>query len=218
LKPRVTVIDYGLGNLFSIQKAFEHCGAEVELAKSTQSIIEADRLVLPGVGAFAEGMKGLKNLGLIEPIKEFVSLGKPFLGICLGMQMLMSESEEFGRHQGLNIFPGTVSPVPRTSSDGRIHKIPHIGWSELIKPYETVWEGTILGDLNEMDSTYFVHSYTVILDNPSHRLADCSYGGCLLSAVIRSGAVYGCQFHPEKSGDVGLRILKSFIYLGLKEN
>ena len=211
MRPRVTVIDYGLGNLFSIQKAFEHCGAEVELTNSTYKIIEADRLVLPGVGAFADGMEGLEKLGLIQPIKEFASLGKPVLGVCLGMQMLMSASEEFGRHQGLDIFPGMVSPVPTTCPDGSTHKIPHIGWNELIKPDGTTWKGTILNDLNGMDSAYFVHSYTVIPDNPSHRLADCSYGGCLLSAVIRSGMVYGCQFHPEKSGDVGLKIIKAFL-------
>jgi imidazole glycerol-phosphate synthase subunit HisH len=211
LKPKITVIDYGLGNLFSIQQAFEHCGAEVELTSSTQKIIGADRLVLPGVGAFADGMEGLRKLRLTEPIKEFVSLGRPILGVCLGMQMLMSSSEEFGRHQGLDIFSGTVSPISPTNSDGTIYKIPHIGWSELIKPNKTAWERTILEDLNEVDSTYFVHSYKVILDNPFHRLADCSYGGCLFPAVIRSGAVYGCQFHPEKSGDAGLRIIKSFL-------
>ena len=213
MKPRVTVIDYGLGNLFSIQKAFEHCGAEVELTSSPYKIIEADRLVLPGVGAFADGMKGLEKLGLIEPIKEFVSLGRPVLGICLGMHMLMSAGEEFGRHQGLDIFPGMVSSVPPIRPDGSAHKIPHIGWNELIKPGGAAWKGTILNDLNGMDSAYFVHSYTVIPDNPSHRLADCSYGGCLLSAVIRSGMVYGCQFHPEKSGDVGLKIIRAFLHI-----
>ena len=211
MKPRITVIDYGLGNLFSIQKAFEHCGAEVELTNSAYKIIKADRLVLPGVGAFADGMDGLQKLGLIEPIKEFASLGRPLLGICLGMQMLMSASEEFGRHEGLNIFSGMVAPVPTTRPDGRTHKIPHIGWNELIKSDGTVWEGTILSALNEMDSTYFIHSYTVIPDNPSHRLAECSYGGCLLSAVVRSGAIYGWQFHPEKSGDVGLKIIRAFL-------
>jgi len=211
LKPKVTVVDYGMGNLFSIRRAFEHCGAEIELTRSAYEIIGADRLVLPGVGAFADGMEGLKKLGLIEPIKEFASLGRPVLGICLGMQMLMSASEEFGRHQGLDIFPGVVSPVPPTCPDGRTHKIPHIGWNELTKSDGTVWEGTILSDLNEMDSAYFVHSYTAIPDNPSHRLADCSYGGCLVSAVIRSGVVYGCQFHPEKSGNVGLKIVRAFL-------
>ena len=142
---------------------------------------------------------------------EFASLGRQVLGICLGMQMLMSASEEFGRHEGLDIFPGMVSPIPPTRPDGRAHKIPHIGWNELIKSDGTVWEGTILSDLNEMDSTYFIHSYTVIPDNPSHRLAECSYGGCLLSAVVRSGAIYGCQFHPEKSGEVGLKFIRAFL-------
>ena len=207
----MTVIDYELGNLFSIRRAFEHCGAEVELTNSPHKILEAERLVLPGVGAFANGMEGLEKLGLIEPIKEFASLGGAVLGICLGMQMLMSASEEFGRHRGLDIFPGVVSPVPPTRPDGRTHKIPHIGWNELIKSDGVIWEGTILSDLNERDSAYFVHSYTVIPDDPSHRLADCSYGGCLLSAVIRSGTVYGCQFHPEKSGDVGLKIIRAFL-------
>jgi len=167
---------------------------------------------LPGVGAFADGMRGLTERGLDKVVLEFANSGKPLLGICLGMQMLTSVSEEFGEHKGLGIIPGRVMPIPRTTIDGKHHKIPHIGWSGLVLPDDLPgWQGSILEQLNPGDAVYLVHSFDVRPDNKSHRLADCDYNGRVISAAIRLGNVSGTQFHPEKSGQIGLEILGSFL-------
>lgn len=210
--PTVTVIDYGIGNLLSVTRAMEHCGAEVTLTDSAADVVSADRLVLPGVGAFADGMAGLRERGLVEAIRVYAGTGRPFLGICLGMQMMLDRSEEFGVHEGLGLIPGRVVAIPLTGEDGASHKIPHIGWNELLLPGpEVVWQDTLLAGVTQGDSLYFVHSFTAVPDNPAHRLADCRYNGRLISAVIRSGSLYGCQFHPEKSGTVGLSIVHNFL-------
>lgn len=210
----VVVIDYGVGNLFSVRRALEYCGAEVTLTSDPRAILSASRLVLPGVGAFADGMRGLAEHGLISAIQAYANSGRPFLGICLGMQMLATASEEFGEHAGLGIVPGRVTAIPRTGIDGTPHKIPHIGWTELAQPERAAdWGNTILADLEPGASVYLVHSYAVTPENDSHRLADCFYNGRRISAAIRKGNVYGCQFHPEKSGEAGLRILDRFCRL-----
>jgi imidazole glycerol-phosphate synthase subunit HisH len=213
LKPTVTVVDYGMGNLFSVCRAFELCGGEVVLASTPEEVLAAKRLVLPVVGAFANGMKELQDLQLITTIKQFASSKKPFLGICLGMQMLLSASEEFGECNGLGLLPGRVIPISPTGNGGEPHKIPHIGWNELIRSQGTEWQGTILDGLKENDTMYFVHSYTAIPDNPAHLLASCSYDVRILSAVIRAGSIYGCQFHPEKSGKAGLKMVRTFLHM-----
>jgi glutamine amidotransferase len=214
MSKKVTVIDYGVGNLFSVRRAFEHCGAEVVLTDSPDVIAQADRLVLPGVGAFEDGMKGLRSRGLIEPVQSYAKNGRPFLGICLGMQMLLSVSEEFGEHEGLGLIPGRVTRIPDTTADGKPHKIPHIGWNALTHANAGErWDQTILGEIEPGASMYFVHSYGAEPENPGHRLADCLYGDRRVSAVVRSGNLYGCQFHPEKSGPIGLKILHGFLGL-----
>lgn len=212
--PQVTVVDYGMGNLLSVSRALEHCGAEVLLASDPNLITKAERLILPGVGAFADGMAGLRERGLIEPIRTFAGSGHPFLGICLGMQMMLETSEEFGGHEGLGLIAGKVVAIPLTNVDGRPHKIPHIGWDELVLPFQEIsWAGTILADIEPGTTAYFVHSFTAVPSNLELRLADCNYNGRLISAVIRSEMLYGCQFHPEKSGETGLNILRRFIEL-----
>lgn len=214
MKPQVTIVDYGMGNLFSVARALEKCGAESVLGAKPETVHKAQCLVLPGVGAFKNGMEGLAQRGLIEPLREFAGSGKPFLGICLGMQMLFDMSEEFGQHVGLGVIPGRVVAIPPTGVDGRPHKIPHIGWNELIRPESTPdWENGLLRGLTSPCSVYFVHSFTAIPADPRHQLANCLYNGCVVSAAVKSGAVYGCQFHPEKSGLVGLRIVKNFLSL-----
>ncbi|MFC3799873.1 imidazole glycerol phosphate synthase subunit HisH [Cohnella sp. GCM10012308] len=210
----ITLIDYGVGNLLSVSRALEHCGAHVELAQTPEQIEAADKLVLPGVGAFADGMNGLRERNLVEAIRRHAEQDKPLLGICLGMQMLLSASEEFGTHEGLGIIPGKVSAIPNTTVEGQTHKIPHIGWSELRRPKpDTEWAGSILEGASEDSRTYFVHSFTAIPDDPEHRLADANYNGRTIAAVVRKGAIYGTQFHPEKSRDIGLQILSNFIGL-----
>ena len=208
---QVTVIDYGIGNLFSVGRALEHCGAEVKFTSDPALIESAPRLVLPGVGAFADGMKGLRDRGLVEPIRRYAASGRPLLGICLGMQMLAQVSEEFGEHEGLGLIQGRVVAVPDRTISGASHKIPHIGWNGLLVPAAVSWNETLLSDTPEGTAVYLVHSYVVTPEDPAQRLADCLYGGHRICAAIRRGSIVGCQFHPEKSGEAGLRILRRFI-------
>ncbi len=208
---RVTIIDYGIGNILSVSRAFEYCGATVELVADARVIADADYLVLPGVGAFADGMSGLKERGLVDPIKEFVAKERPFLGICLGMQLMLDGSEEFGATEGLTLIPGKVMAIPATEDNGKPHKIPHIGWNEICVPEDIEWKGSILNATNENTPFYFVHSYTAVPALHENRLADCYYDGQLIAAAIRKGNMYGCQFHPEKSGRNGLAVVSAFL-------
>ena len=211
---RVLVVDYGVGNLLSVCRAFEACGATVDLNGNPERIPSAERLVVPGVGAFGDCMNELRRRQLIQPILDYVASGNPVLGICVGMQMMMRIGEEFGEHEGLGIAPGRVRAIPGTMSDGRAHKIPHIGWNALLKPTpNTVWDGTILDGVPPGPTCYFVHSFTAEPENEQDRLADCDYNGRRISAALRVGNVYGTQFHPEKSGQIGLRILRNFLAL-----
>lgn len=209
---KVVVVDYGVGNLFSVSRALEKVGATVEFSDAPKIIKQADSLLLPGVGSFEHGMHELKRRGLDDAIKEYVLNERPFLGICLGMQMMFDHSDEFGEHDGLGLLPGKVTAIPKLGTDGLSHKIPHIGWSPLLlPPAKEDWRESILEYTLPTANAYFVHSFTALPDNSKHRLADCYYDGCLISAAVQSGNKFGCQFHPEKSGKVGLDILKRFI-------
>lgn len=211
--PIVNIVDYGSGNLLSIARALEHVGATTRLTRDPAEIETAERLLLPGVGAFADGMQGLREHGLIEPIRHYASLGRPLLGICLGMQMLSSFSEEFGQHEGLGLIPGRVVPVPSQDVYGSRQKIPHIGWAELSTAKPGGWAGTILEGTRDGASMYMVHSFHFEPSDAAHRLADCFYGGQRITAAVHSGRTIGCQFHPEKSGEAGLAFLSSFLRL-----
>ncbi|MDN3545727.1 MAG: imidazole glycerol phosphate synthase subunit HisH [Roseateles asaccharophilus] len=211
MKKTVTIIDYGVGNLLSVTRAFEHCGATVKLAHDAYDIERASHLILPGVGAFADGMQGLRDRDLVEPIRRYAASGRPLMGICLGMQMLATASEEFGEHEGLNLIPGRVRAIPRVAVDGSALKTPHIGWSPLYKQAQVDWTDTILADTVLESSVYLVHSFAVELDDSADLLSHCVYGGHRISAVIRRNSVVGCQFHPEKSGPVGLKIIAGFL-------
>lgn len=209
----VAVVDYGAGNLLSVARALEHAGATVRLVSEAHAILAAERLILPGVGAFADGMAGLHKCGLADAIKRWIPKERPLMGICLGMQMLLEFSEEFGYHAGLGLLRGGVTPIPATSPAGVRHKIPHIGWNELLPANTSDWTGTILQRTSPGEAVYFVHSFEARPQEPIHRLADCDYDGLRLAAVISNGLVSGCQFHPEKSGPTGLRIIESFLAL-----
>ena len=212
--PRVTVIDYGVGNLLSVQRGLEQCGAHVTLTSDAEQILSASRIVLPGVGAFQNGMQALEQLGLIEVIQEVANRKIPLLGICLGMQLLLTESEEFGLTKGLGLIPGRVIPVPTHTLNGETQKIPHIGWSSLqYSNVEKKWDGSVLRDNQPGSAAYFVHSFMAIPDLGEHRVADCIYGGHRVPALIACNQISGCQFHPEKSGEVGLKVLRRFISL-----
>lgn len=211
---RVTVVDYGIGNLLSVQRACEFCGVEVEFTDSSSGIDNADHLILPGVGAFADGMAGLRERRLVDSIRNYAAQNRPFLGICLGMQMMLEVGEEFGKHEGLGLIPGQVIRMPAEGKDGKVHKTPYIGWAELVyaQPF-LVWRNTILNSISPSESVYFVHSYVAKTQQKEHSLASYFYSGQEICAVIKSGNLYGCQFHPEKSGRVGLKIIRDFLKL-----
>jgi glutamine amidotransferase len=213
MKPRVLVVDYGVGNLLSVCRAFEACGAAVELTGTPGRLAAAERLVVPGVGAFGDCMHELERRALVDPILDFIGSGRPLLGICVGMQMFMDIGEEFGEHQGLGLIRGRVRAIAPTAADGRRHKIPHIGWNALAKPEGMDWSGTILDGIEPGSTCYFVHSFTAEPEDDRYRLADSDYNGRRISAALRVGNVYGTQFHPEKSGERGLRMLRNFLAL-----
>lgn len=209
---KVTIINYGLSNLLSVRRAAEFCGAEVEFAQTPEAVLAAERLILPGVGAFEDGMNGLAKLGLAEPIQQKAAGGTPLLGICLGMQMLFDESDEFGVHKGLGLIPGRVERIPALDASGRPQRVPNIGWRELV-PAHGSFAGTVLANVPEHGECYFVHSYEAKPQNEADRLANSPYGGRMVCAAAMRGSVIGTQFHPEKSGPVGLSILKAFLEL-----
>ena len=210
--PEITVIDYGVGNLLSVSRGLEHCGAKVNTSSDPEFILKSKKVILPGVGAFPNGMRALIELGLDIVIKEVVKNEVPLLGICLGMQLLLDESEEFGITKGLGVIPGKVVPIPNKSVDGEIQKIPHIGWNSLVN-LGADWQNTILQEVREGDAAYFVHSFMASPEKSEDRLADALYGDHKISAVIAKGNTTGCQFHPEKSGEIGLKILRNFVKL-----
>jgi glutamine amidotransferase len=208
----VAVVDYGVGNLLSVRRALEHCGGTVAVTADPAVILAATHVVLPGVGAFANGMAALERQGLAGTVRQVAASGRLLLGICLGMQMLFDQSTEFGLTAGLGLIAGTVVAVPAIASDGHVQKIPHIGWSSLLLPGgRESWNGTLLQDLRPGDAAYFVHSFMANPVDPRHRIADCHYGGIPVAAVVGRDNVVGCQFHPEKSGEAGLNVLRRFL-------
>ncbi|MBC3242142.1 imidazole glycerol phosphate synthase subunit HisH [Pseudomonas lurida] len=211
----ISLIDYGVGNLLSVQRALEHCGAKVELVNTPEQLMRAGKVLLPGVGAYANAMSMLSENGMSDALKVFAQSGKPLLGICLGMQLLLESSTEFGFVKGLGLIPGTVLPIPKTDVNGTSVKVPNIGWRDLVTTtgHES-WEGTFLHDTPRLKSSvYFVHSFMAVPTSATHRVADCKYGGAAIAAVIENENIWGAQFHPEKSGKVGLSMLKTFVRL-----
>ena len=205
----ILIIDYGIGNIRSVMRGIEICGFNPILSSNSKDIINANKIILPGVGAFNDGMNGLKNRDLIDPIKRFVKSGKYFLGICLGMQMMLSKSYEHGNFDGLNLIEGEVLSFPKPEIENR-YKIPHVGWNSLIKKKNDIWQSTILEGLKDESDVYFVHSYYVKPKSEKNSLANCNYMNIEFCSVLQKDNIYGCQFHPEKSGEVGLSILKNF--------
>ncbi|MBF0386264.1 MAG: imidazole glycerol phosphate synthase subunit HisH [Candidatus Omnitrophica bacterium] len=207
---KVVIIDYGLCNLLSVHNALRSFGVDSTVTPDPEKLKGADALILPGVGAFEDGMKGLRDRGFIRPIEEYVASGRPLLGICLGMQLLFDKSFEFGEFEGLHLIPGEVVPVKPAGSTGVPCKIPHVGWNALLKSTRD-WRGTILGDIPAGAEMYFVHSYQGVPEYKEHVLAETDYCGNRFCSVVACGNVFGCQFHPEKSAADGLTILRSFL-------
>ena len=203
----IVIIDYGMGNLRSVQKAFEKFCSNVVVSASINDILKADKIVLPGVGAFKTAMNELKKRGLIDPIKESIEKGRPFLGICLGLQLLFSESEEGGKIKGLDVIKGKVKRFKR--EDGL--KIPHMGWNR-IEAKSKNGRAKIFDGVEDGSYMYFVHSYYVAPKDKDVILCETDYGRNFVSGVHKDN-VYGFQFHPEKSQSAGLKIVENFVNL-----
>jgi len=206
----IAIIDYGMGNLRSVQKGFEHTGHEAVVTRDSKTILNADKVVLPGVGAFPDCMKNLEQYGLIDAVKKSVRAGKPFLGICLGLQLLFTESEEFGISKGLDIIKGRVVRFKGPQFDNRQStidnlKVPHMGWNSLSFKRRP----PALADVPENSHVYFVHSYHVVPDDKAVIATTTPYGIEFVSSIWKDN-ILAVQFHPEKSQALGLSILKIF--------
>lgn len=198
----IALVDYGVGNLFSLKSSFGAIGEESQVVSDAESLARADKIILPGVGAFEDAAQKLRNSGLDKVLLTQAEAGKPLMGICLGMQLLFEESYEYGVHKGLGLIPGQVRPIAEVIPEG--YKIPHIGWNGLHLQKDT----PLFQNISQGDCVYFVHSYYATGCQP-FTIATTEYGAELTAAVQREN-VFGCQFHPEKSGNVGLAILKAF--------
>lgn len=201
----IAIIDYGVGNLFSLKSSFAFIDKEAVVTGDPEVIEKCDRIILPGVGAFSDAAKKLKESGLGDVVKEQAAKGKPVLGICLGMQLLFEKSYEYGEHDGLGLIKGNVRPIADVV--GEELKIPHIGWNALIFPKDKE-KSPLYKYTNEGDFVYFVHSYYAADCDES--ITAVSEYGAMITASVQNGNIYGAQFHPEKSGNVGLGILKAF--------
>ena len=202
----VAIIDYDAGNIKSVEKAFEYLGASTIVTRDPKEIFSADRVVLPGVGAFGDAMRRLSQYDLIPTIKEVVSKELPFMGICLGQQLLFDSSEEADGVSGLGILRGKLCRIPETDSQGNSYKIPQIGWNSLKFPRQ----GRLFKGIDQDSYVYFVHSYYLHAEDRNIVTATCDYN-VQVDASVESGNVFACQFHPEKSADVGMQILKNFL-------
>lgn len=201
-----------MGNIKSVIRGIEQVGATAILSDGPESIRNADRVILPGVGSFEEGMKELRKREIDEALREFINTERPFLGICLGMQMLFNESEEHGMHEGLGVISGSVVKIPSNEAGTIKRKIPHIGWAPLQRPnYLKNWNQSVLEKTQEGDYFYFVHSFMVVPDDNKCVLSQCVYEGLTITASVQKDNITGCQFHPEKSGESGLKVLDRFM-------
>ncbi len=212
----VAIVDYGLGNLFSVKHACEQAGIQTFLASSPQEILSGDAVILPGVGAFSDAMASLRRLNLIEPLKEIVLSQKPLIGICLGMQLLMTESFEFGYHKGLGIIKGSVVQFENPIDGFNKLKVPQVGWNRIFKRNEEwdQWTNSLLEGLQDGEFMYFTHSFYVKLREPNLALSISRYGNIEFCSSLKYRNVIAFQFHPERSGRRGLEIyqnLASFI-------
>ena len=201
----IGIVDYGLGNLFSIARSLEYLAIERVISNDWHVLENCDQILLPGVGAFADAMQHLRDAKLVEPIQQLANQGKPLLGICLGMQLLFEESQEFGRHQGLGLIGGKVVSMKETFKQKQHDlKVPHIGWNAL----DLKKDSPLIHPLQSKDQVYYVHSFYAT-DCKEHIVATSTYG-IEVPGIVQNKNIFGAQFHPEKSGQVGLKILKAF--------
>lgn len=208
--PSVAILDTGVGNLFNITRAIEEIGGSPTVTSQPDVLATADRVIIPGVGSFASTMATFEVTGIADALRDYYAAGKPILGICLGMQLLMSDGHEDGRSLGLGLIPGEAGPLPTRTVNGDSLRIPHIGWSHVFAAdgvEDLEWSGS---DAEAVD-VYFAHSFTVTTTEHASVAAQFRYGGHVLTAVLRQGNLTGVQFHPERSGPAGLGILAQFV-------
>lgn len=211
MSPKITIVDYGVGNLHSLKKAFKFFNVEVEISEDPEKVLLSNAIILPGVGSYEAGIRGLKVRGLDKAVKKFCLSQKPVLGICLGAQLLLSEGSEFGKFKGLDVISGKVEKF-----SGLVHneKIPQIGWNRVYAPNSVNWRGSIFEELpHDGFNAYFVHSYILVPESNENIFGLTSYDGKEFCSVVRKEKIFGCQFHPEKSGQLGLKIIKNFLDL-----
>ena len=209
LSKKITIIDYGCGNILNLARAIKFIGYEVDITHDKNKIINSSYVILPGVGAFGNAMKQIEKYNLHNTILEYAKSNKPLLGICLGMQILLTVSYEFGVHKGLGLIEGKVIKI--SNEKNKEIKIPHMGWNEIYpNNNKKEWKNKILKNSSIGKSFYFVHSFVCITKDNDSTIAVCNYSDISIPAVIATGNVYGCQFHPEKSADNGLAVLKNF--------
>ncbi len=206
---QIAIIDYDIGNVKSIINALEKVGATIVVTRNKKDIFNSDGVVLPGVGAFSHGMKKLNDYNLDKTIIQFVKQKKPLLGICLGMQMLFSESEEFGTCKGLDLIGGKIKKLKTLNP--KIEKLPHVSWNEILQPPNVTWKNTILEGLNSSSNMFFVHTYAAQPDNQENILSITEYSNFQFCSTVQKENIYGCQFHPEKSAIEGLLIMNNFV-------
>lgn len=209
--PRVAIVDTGVGNLFSISRALEYVGALPLVTSSPDELQRADRVVIPGVGSFASTMATLEATGLAAALRDFSSMDRPILGICLGMQLFMTEGCEDGDANGLGLLAGEVLPLPRQTTKGELLRIPHIGWSRVSVRDRSTFDIWTSASVSSMD-VYFAHSYSVQPMSADAVVGYFTYGGHVLAGVIRHRNLWGVQFHPERSGPTGLSVLRRFVF------
>ena len=209
-RPKIAIIDYEMGNLFSVQRACEWAGLEGAITSDPSQVRDADAVILPGVGAFGTAMETLDRKGLSQAIRDFIGYGRPFVGVCLGIQLLMSESSEFGSTRGLGILPGRVVNFEPVLGSGDLAKVPQMQWNTIHMPRPEAWSETLLDGLPDGEFMYFVHSYYVVPDDPSLILATTRYGNVEFCSAVQKENIYACQFHPERSGRAGLHIYRAW--------
>ena len=207
---QVAIIDYGLGNLFSIDNACDRVGLKTIITSDVEVIRNADALILPGVGAFGDAMETLQEKKLTDAIYDFVKTGKPFLGICLGMQLMFSESEEFGSYKGLNLIPGKIVKFPEKNANGDFIRVPQIQWNQIYKNDPSVWENSPLKGIQEGTYMHFVHSYYAIPEMKDTILTYSEYEGVRYASAVIKDNLVGIQYHPEKSSDEGIKVYQNW--------
>jgi len=211
VSPRIVIIDYDCGNLFSLQGALSELKVPSIITRDVDEIKKADKIILPGVGAFGDGIGHIHEFGLFDVLLKAASSGKPMLGICLGMQLLMRESFEFGHHQGFGFIDGTVTRLSEQNSQGGVVKVPHIGWNAVNFPQSEETRSTYLKKIPPGTYVYFLHSFFVTPDNPKYAVGITEYGENKFCSIIQKENILGFQFHPEISGPMGLKLLENFV-------